>query len=996
MGLPFNDSLSAEQDRLSNRKHRPSSVLVRKIKKPRTHSERRNHCDADDLRLLEAARAHGFTAGSGGGEESSSKNAAESDLVREYRHEHNSPVAIQVANTAVAKGSLSTGDWTVEEDEKLLEILDQCPRAKVAPSAATERKGLSKEQSQAQPAASAVVSPTEVQLSPNTWKRTVGKRKERRPTKPLADAAALGKQPSQPEASSAVGGLLDGRPSATIAAQPSSVTFQREGPSSTRARRPALARTPPSQRASMAHGLARFAEFHAAVSQALDLCCTASTVETSGSMPRRLSLLRDCNDGSVQLSLWLPHAVQMECVQLAPRALQTDWVKLHVHDGATTRTHVLLGSSGEHDLPISSRMIADDEESGAWTAMSWILASDHDEEELRAALAAIVESFWLDSCPDLELHMVDSAGTWKFSMWQPPDFSRKSNDHVQPPADETSLLRAVRRAGSAAARCSRRASAEATTVSGWHFARGNRGVQCCMHWCPDCPAAAAAHAESAEPSSIVRLLTDEPFRIGDNTPVHDAFVAVAKTWAKEFAIKLTPRNELDHTSFSFELPVVRGQAPVSGVLTVAIDSPTGNVAAGSTGTAYVRAAQYAVGQAVDALASRDILFLSQRRLRRQQFAPAIAQKLSWMLCKVGDEAILNECASALGVEYDQLAADTRAIATSHQHRDQRAAASATGGSNGEDDSMPDAGENTPHARVVSNIAAGLATHLCAQLREQCPATPDSNKVARVCRLRSHSKTTPKPAADDLWESLSQRRKAGACGHRNDALSDQEDTQKPSEAALALDNLHAQLELQQHQSISDQHPSSQKLDAAAAAADEATDIESEWSDSVTSDAEEFESDDWTDSEPPAHFEGQERRPTKPLADAAALDKQPSQLEASSVVAGLLGHIPSTAIAVQPSSETDIFESDDRSDSQPMPMNADAGVADAEDVLEPDDWSDPESAVSTSELNDQRESESEAEEGSAHWGFGEADWHVGAAAHVGSDFSSTDSDENQCDP
>ena len=61
-----------------------------------------------------------------------------------------------------------------------------------------------------------------------------------------------------------------------------------------------------------------------------------------------------------------------------------------------------------------------------------------------------------------------------------------------------------------------------------------------MHWSPDCPAAAAAHADSEEPSSIVRLLTDESFRVGDigSTPVHDAFAAVAKTWAKEFAMEL--------------------------------------------------------------------------------------------------------------------------------------------------------------------------------------------------------------------------------------------------------------------------------------------------------------------------------------------------------------------------------------------------------------------------------------------------------------------------
>ena len=865
---------------------------------------------------------------------------------------------------------------------------------------------------------------------------------------------------------------------------------------------------------------------HGAVSRALDLCCTASTSRSLA--PPRLSMLRDCNDGSVQLSLWLPYALQPESVQFAPRALQIDWVKLQVHDGSATRTYVLLDSSGEHDLPISSRVIADDEESEAWTAMSWRITSEHDEDELRAALVATVESFWLDSCPDLELHMADNVGTGKFSLWQPPDFSRKSHGHVEPPADETTLLQAVHRAGSAAARYSRRACAEATTVSGWRFTPGNSAVQCCMHWSPDCPAAAAAHADSEEPSSIVRLLTDESFRVGDigSTPVHDAFAAVAKTWAKEFAmeLKIAPRSTLDHTSYCFELPVVRGQPPVSGVLTVAIDSPTGNIAAGSAGTAYVRAAQYAVGQAVDALASRDILFLSQRRLRRQQYAPAIAQKLSWMLCKIGDEAILNECASALGVEYDQLAADTRAIATSHQHRDQLTAASAAAGSNGEDDNMASDAENTPHARVVSNIAAGLATQLCAQLREACPAAPDANKVASACRLRSHSKSASPPPADDFWEGLSQKRKAGACGVRSDALSDQEvsqcdqgDTQQSSEATLSLNslrtvatincapsnNLQGQLELH-----SDRHPNSQQPVGAGTAADEATDIESEWSDSATSDADGFESDDWTDSEPLALAEGdnhwsddedqklleaarahgftdgsdggaawspdwgtiaaqmdtrspeqcrrrftdyldptidhssltekeeqllvqlvethgtkwsaissempqtngrrtgvqlsntwrrvmgkqQERRPTKALDDAASLEKD-GQPEASTAAAEPLGHRPSTAAAVQPSSATDGFESDDWSDSEPMPMSTDAGVADAAGVFEPDDWSGSESDLSTSALNDQRESESEAEEGSAHLVFGEANWH---AADVGSDFSSTDSDEDQCDP
>jgi hypothetical protein len=79
-----------------------------------------------------------------------------------------------------------------------------------------------------------------------------------------------------------------------------------------------------------------------------------------------------------------------------------------------------------------------------------------------------------------------------------------------------------------------------------------------------------------------------------------------------------------------------------------------------------------------------------------------------------------------------------------------------------------------------------------------------------------------------------------------------------------------------------------------------------------------------------------------------------------------------------------------------MSTDAGVADAAGVFEPDDWSDSESDLSTSALNDQRESESEAEEGSAHLVFGEANWHASAAADVGSDFSSTDSDEDQCDP
>ena len=98
-------------------------------------------------------------------------------------------------------------------------------------------------------------------------------------------------------------------------------------------------------------------------------------------------------------------------------------------------------------------------------------------------------------------------------------------------------------------------------------------------------------------------------------------------------------------------------------------------------------------------------------------------------------------------------------------------------------------------------------------------------------------------------------------------------------------------------------------------------------------------------------------------------------------------------MQPSSATDGFESDDWSDSEPMPMSTDAGVADAAGVFEPDDWSGSESDLSTSALNDQRESESEAEEGSAHLVFGEANWH---AADVGSDFSSTDSDEDQCDP
>ena len=138
--------------------------------------------------------------------------------------------------------------------------------------------------------------------------------------------------------------------------------------------------------------------------------------------------------------------------------------------------------------------------------------------------------------------------------------------------------------------------------------------------------------------------------------------------------------------------------------------------------------------------------------------------------------------------------------------------------------------------------------------------------------------------------------------------------------------------------------------------------------------------------------QERRPTKALDDAAALEKD-GQPEASTAVAEPLGHRPSTTAAVQPSSATDGFESDDWSDSEPMPMSTDAGVADAAGVFEPDDWSGSESDLSTSALNDQRESESEAEEGSAHLVFGEANWH---AADVGSDFSSTDSDEDQCDP
>lgn len=652
--------------------------------------------------------------------------------------------------------------------------------------------------------------------------------------------------------------------------------------------------------------LRRFAGVYAAIDRALNLCANGSP--SIGGPPPRLDALHDCSDGSVKLSVWVPHVLKLEGVRLATRKLQVgrcvDWVKLQVHDMLTTRTYVLHESSA-HDVALPSRIVTDDQDVGTWTRVTWRLASEHGAlETLRAALASAVESFWLGRCPDLELHIVNRDGTEAFSLWQPPVFSGESLDQAELLADETALRRAVLRSGSSAARC----SAEATTVSGWHFPRGQGAVQCCMHWRPN---DAASVAENGEHLSIVRLLSDESFYVSGDRPVHDAFATVAKTWAKEFGMKLTPRNKVDHTSYWLDLPVVNGQAPVSGVLTMAIDSPIFRSAAASTGTRkkYLSAAQHAVGQAVDALASRDILFLSQRRLRRQKFAPSIAQKLSWMLCKIGDENVLNEFASALGVEYARLAADTRAIA----RRYPLASAVASGAASEDENATSDADGRTPHARVVAKMTAGLTEHLCGQLREACPAAPDANKVASACRARRNLRKTA------LEKDLLKKRKASAPDDVNDRLSGQ-DRQKSLSTSRTK---HASnvVAMRAERPVGPGSP-----------ADEATDIESEWSDSV----------------------------------------------------------PGAGYA----KEAGGFESDEWSDSAHMLMSPSARAADAADMFEPDDWSDSASDQGGVELlnNDQGEGEWKGEGVSSRFAFGETYWPRDAD----SDFSSSDSEGGQVDP
>eukprot|EP01043_Picozoa_sp_COSAG02_P067725 COSAG02_NODE_10983_length_1819_cov_1.191860_3_plen_203_part_01 len=183
----------------------------------------------------------------------------------------------------------------------------------------------------------------------------------------------------------------------------------------------------------------RFSGVHAAVGRALDLCADAPA--SIGGPAPRLDALRDCSDGSVQLSLWVPHALGSERVRLAARKLQVgrgvEWVKLQVHNALTTRTYV-LHERNTHDLAPSSRIVTNDQDASTWTRATWRLASGHDAQEthraeaLRAALAASVESFWLDRCPDLELHIVNRDGTEAFSLWQPPVIISESFDQAEP------------------------------------------------------------------------------------------------------------------------------------------------------------------------------------------------------------------------------------------------------------------------------------------------------------------------------------------------------------------------------------------------------------------------------------------------------------------------------------------------------------------------------------------------------------------------------------
>ena len=247
-----------------------------------------------------------------------------------------------------------------------------------------------------------------------------------------------------------------------------------------------------------------------------------------------------------------------------------------------------------------------------------------------------------------------------------------------------------------------------------------------MHWRPD----VAAGAD--EGVSVLRVVSAEAFEPSTKRIVHDTLERVQKCWKKEFKIEMEPRADFGHASYTLSFPADSHRPPTSGLLTLALGEPDLSDASDGQVEAWKQATQRAVGQAVDTLASKDILFLSRRRLKRRQHAPSVAQKLSWMLCRIGNEEVLKEAGCVLDVVLNP--PDVQAVAAASSKPlvppPQQQSQEAEGSEDEPEAAASDEPEGSAYSRVLSGLTDGLTRHLNNQLKEACPQPPSQREAYR--------------------------------------------------------------------------------------------------------------------------------------------------------------------------------------------------------------------------------------------------------------------------